>query len=407
MNSRERIVAAINHKESDVLPIDFGAMRSTGISIKAYINLKRHLGITKGVPKIYDLFQQLAEPEMEVVNRLGGDVVQAHRLSPSFGISIKNWKQVQMTSGYDCLVPADFSPDINSDGSMNVVKGGKIIAHMPASGLYFESVDFPLKDAETFEDVDKFIFPEITDEEIDFIEQEVMHLYNDTDKAVLLAFGGNVLEAGQMCWGFEKFMEYLLTEPDLVHYWLTKLTDAYLNDLKKLLPRIHKHLNVIQFGDDLGTQNSLIISPKTYKSMIKPYHTKIYSYVKSNFPEVKIFLHSCGAIEKLLPDLIEAGVEIINPVQISAKGMNPSELKRNYGRDLVFWGGGANMQHTVLSGSIKEIESEVRSLIEIFNRDGGYVFNQVHNIQANVSPERVLAIYDTAIKYREEQKAWH
>lgn len=405
MNSRERIVAVINHKETDVLPIDFGAMRSTGISIQAYSKLKKYLGMDNSLPKLYDVFQQLAEPETELLERMGGDVVQAHRMAPAFGISIKEWKQAQLPSGITCLVPAGYNPVVNDDGSQDIIENGKVIAHMPPSGLYFDLVDAPLKDAESIEDVDKIPIPLITDEELDFIEQEVMHLHYNTDKAILLAFGGNILEAGQTWWGFEKFMEYLVIEPELIHYWLGKLTEAYMHDLQKLLPRVAKYINILQFGDDLGSQTSLLISPETYRKMIKPYHKKLYRYVRDNYPDVKVFLHSCGAIEKLLPDLIDAGVEIINPVQISAEGMDPFKLKKNYGKDLVFWGGGANMQHTVISGTIEDIKKEVESLIRIFNEGGGYVFNQVHNIQANVPPEKIMAVYDTALAYRERQRA--
>lgn len=401
MTSRERIIAAINHQPVDKLPIDFGGMRSTGISIVAYKNLKEYLGITEGIPKLYDVYQQLAEPEMPVLERLGGDVVQAHRLCPSFGYKIKEWRKTVIPQGVECMVPKDYNPMINSDGSWSIFDiEGRQIAKMPATGLYFDSTYFPLADAETIEDVDKVLIPTISDEELDFIESEAKFLYENTDKAILFAFGGNILEAGESWFGFEKFMEYILTEPELVHHFLNKLTDAYLNDLTKLLARIGKYINVIQFGDDLGTQGSSIISPNCYREMIKPYHKKQYWFVRDNYPDVKVFLHSCGAIYDLIPDLIDAGVQILNPVQISATGMDPRKLKENFGESIVFWGGGANMQKTAVEGSIADIEAEVKELIDIFSKDSGFVFNQVHNIQANVTPEKILAIYDTALSYR-------
>lgn len=400
MNSRERIIAAINHKEPDMLAIDFGAMRSTGISIVAYDNLRRHLGMTEGLPRLYDVFQQLAEPEMRVVDRLGGDVVQAHRMSPSFGISIKEWREAVLPNGIRCLVPKDYSPVSRADGGEEIVMDGKVIARRPSGGQYFDTVGADMGYIETMADVEAVEFGLMSDEEADFIEKEVKDLYFGTDKAVLLCFGGNILEAGETLWGFEKFFEYMLIEPELVHVWLEKMTDAYMKDLYKILPRVAPYVQIIQFGDDLGSQQNALISPDLYMQMIKPYHKRMFNYVKQNYPDMKVFLHSCGAIFDLIPDLIDAGVQILNPVQISAAGMDPVRLKKEFGKDIVFWGGGADMQHTVLEGSIRDIRKEVSELIDIFAPGGGYVFNQVHNIQANVSPERILAIYDTALSKR-------
>lgn len=400
MNSRERIRAAINHKEPDKLAIDFGAMRSTGISIYAYAQLKKYLGINEGIPKLYDVFQQLAEPEYSVVDRMGGDVVQAHRLKPSFGIPIKEWKKMVLSNGVECLVPKDYNPVIKDDFSQEIVIDGKVIAKMPSGGNYFDTVGSDMGFIESMDDLKKVVFDSMTEEELDFIEEEVRSLYNNTDKAVLLCFGGNILEAGETLWGFEKFLEYMLIEPELVRAWLDRLTQSYMRDLEKLLPRVFKYIDVIQFGDDLGTQLSTLISKASYKEIIKPYHRQMFSYVHKNYPDVKVFLHSCGAIYDLIPDLIEAGVDILNPVQISASGMNPERLKSEFGKDLVFWGGGANMQDTVMNRSIEEIKDEVSRLIDIFSPGGGYVFNQVHNIQANVPPEKIMAIYDTALAKR-------
>jgi uroporphyrinogen decarboxylase len=403
MTSRERIVESLNHREPDILPIDFGGMRSTGISAVAYNNLKKYLGIVGEPTKLYDVFQQLAEPEHEVLERLGGDVVQAHRLCPSFGIKIDSWKQGVLQDGSSCIVPFGYNPVPNENGGLEIRQGDITIAKMPKNGFYFDQVYQPYANVETEDDIDRIAIPEITDEELAFLESEVKHLYENTDKAILISFGGNILEAGQINWGFEKFFTDLAINPELVHYWLNKLTDAYMRDLEKFMRAVGKYVHVIQFGDDLGTQEAPQISPNMYREMIKPYHARQYQYIRNNYPDVKVFLHSCGAIMDLIPDLIDAGVEILNPVQISAKGMDPIKLKKEFGKHLTFWGGGANMQNTVNLGSIESIRKEVRELIEIFSPGGGYVFNQVHNIQANVPPERIMAIYDTALKYRKEQ----
>lgn len=406
MTSRERIVEAINHREPDLLPIDFGAMRSTGISAIAYNNLKKHLNIIGKPAKLYDIFQQLAEPEFEVVDRMGGDVVQVHRLAPAWGIKIDAWKPGKLQDGSDCTVPEGYNPVINAQGDWEIRDSiGTVIAKMPQNGFFFDQVYRPYANVETEADIDAIPIPEITDEELKFLTNEAKRLYETTDKAIIISFGGNILEAGQINWGYEKFFTDLALNPDLVHYWLNKLTDAYMRDLKKFLGATGKYVNIIQFGDDLGTQEAPQISLNMYREMIKPYQAKQYQYVRNNYPDVKVFLHSCGAIFDLIPDLIDAGVEILNPVQISAKGMDPIKLKKEFGKHLTFWGGGANMQYTVNTGSIEDIRKEVKELIDIFSPGGGFVFNQVHNIQTNVAPEKIMAIYDTALEYRKNQKA--
>ena len=404
MTSRERIVAAINHRETDELPIDFGGMRSTGISVVAYDKLVKYLGIREE-PKLYDVFQQLAEPSLAVLDRMGGDVVQAHRLCPAFGISVEKWKKMRIYGDIDALVPEGYAPVKNPDGTQTIFdEKGEPLASMPAGGYYFDIVQAPLKDVETIEDLEKtFKYVPMSQKEIDFTVAEVKRLYEETDKAILYPFGGNILEAGETDFGFERYMELLLLEPELIHAYYEKLVAGYLADLEKILPKIAPYINIVQFGDDLGSQDSLLVSRGTYREMIFPYHSKLFHYVQEHFPNLKVFLHSCGAIEPLIGDLIEAGVQILNPVQITATGMDPVQLKEKYGKDLVFWGGGARMQTTVLGNDLDAIRKEVEELIKIFGKGGGYVFNQVHNIQANVAPEKILAIYDTAQKVGRKQ----
>lgn len=404
MNSRERIIAAINHKEADTLPIDFGGMRSTGIHAVAYRQLQEYLDIKDGKIKLYDVFQQLAEPEPAVLERLGGDVVQLHRLAPAFDIRIDSWKKGILSDGLECLVPEAYTPVENSKGDLEIIADGHVIARMPQGGLYFDQVYHPYSEVETREDIDEIPIPEITDEELEYLRREAKKLYESTDKAILAAFGGNIFEAGQINWGYEKYFMDLAMNSDLVHYWHNLITESYLRDLDKYLDAIGEYIQIIQFGDDLGTQVALQISQDMYRDMIKPYHKKQFQFVKDKYPQIKVFLHSCGAIYDLIPDLIDAGVDILNPVQISARGMDPRKLKNEFGRDIVFWGGGADMQGFVTANPVDKIGEHTRELIEIFAPGGGFVFNQVHNIQPNISPEKILAIYDTALQYRKEKR---
>jgi len=403
MTPRERILAALAHCEPDVLPIDFGGMRSTGINAMAYGRLKRHLGIEGGAIRVYDVFQQLAEPEEPVLKRMGGDVVQLHRLAPSFGIPIDEWKNDTLSDGTPCLVPAGLNPIRNERGDLLLYHHGVLIASMPAGYDYYNPIHHPMSDCRTRADIDKFPVERISDPELAFLRATARRLDETTDYAILGSFGGNILEAGQLSFGYERFMCLLGSEPDLVRHYFERLTAGYLADLERYLDAVGEFIQVIQFGDDLGGQSGPQISARMYRELIKPCHQALYRYARQR-SRAQVFLHCCGSIRSFIPDLIDAGVQILNPVQISAKNMDPTDLKREFGRDLVFWGGGANMQYVVPTGTLDEIRADVRRLIDIFAPGGGFVFNQVHNIQSNVPPEKVLAIYDTALEYRREQR---
>lgn len=403
MTSRERILATINHEQPDQLAIDFGGMRSTGIAAIAYNNLKKKLGLPLETTKLYDVFQQLAEPELEVVNRFGGDVVQIHRLCPAFGISIDKWKPSVLQDGSPCLVPEGYNPIVNELGDYDIVdpQTGVVIARMPKGGLYFDLVTRYLTDVDyDTAELDRVMqIQELTDEELNFIVKECQEA-RKTDKATLFAFGGNIFEAGQSDFGYERFYCDIAAEPEFLHHYFEKLTNGYMAQLEKLLSRAGDQIDVIQFGDDLGTQTAPQISPDMYCEMIQPYHARMFQYVRKNFPKTKVFMHSCGAISPLIPHLIEAGVQILNPVQITAQNMDPHTLKRVFGKHLTFWGGGARMQTTAETGSPQDLYKESKELIEIFSPGGGYVFNQIHNILATVPPEKIMAIYQAGLDAR-------
>lgn len=402
MTSRQRVVESLNHKQPEQLVIDFGGMRSTGIHAKAYRGLVDALGLSLPPPRLYDVFQQLVEPQPEVLDRLGGDVVQAHLRRPAFGIPLDgSWREELMDDGLTrVMVPEEFQPVVEPDGNAYIVRDGVKVARRPKTGLYFDQVHHPYQECQSAADVDKVPLPVFSDADVDFVVKGAEELYRTTDKAILIPFVGGIFEAGQLDFGYEEFFVNLLSEPEMMHHYFDRLCETHMDNLKRLLPRVAPYAQVIQFGDDLGTQQTLQISLSTYREMIKPYHQRMYRYVRSHYPGLKLFMHCCGAIAELIPDLIDAGVEVINPVQISAKGMDPAFLKREFGKDLSFWGGGANMQGTVLNGTLEEIRAETRKLIDIFSPEGGFVFSQVHNIQPGISPEKILAIYDTALAAR-------
>jgi uroporphyrinogen decarboxylase len=327
-------------------------------------------------------------------------VLQVHRLCPAFGIDILEWKDGVLPDGSSCLVPAGFTPEKNAKGGFDVVAGGEVIASMPEGSLYFDQVVHPLIEASSPADIEKLKLEPVSRKEVSFVSGLAAKRRGESDKALLFAFGGNVLEAGQLDFGYENFYMNLALEKELMHYYFGRLAEYHIASLDALIPGMAEDIDIVQFGDDLGTQVALQISTEMYREMIKPYHRRIFHHVRDKWPQLKVFFHSCGAIADLIPDLIDAGVEVLNPVQISAKGMDAVMLKREFGKDISFWGGGADMQQTVVNGTLEDIKDEVRRFIDIFSRDGGYVFTQVHNIQANVPPEKIMAIYETAAEYR-------
>lgn len=391
MTGRERILRAIKHEEADRVPIDFGGMRSTGIMAIAYNQLKKHLGLAGGETRIFDTMQQLALVEPEILAAFGADVVPL-----DLGNYAPNgWRPYRLPDGSGGLAVAEFNPVAAEDGGWEVREGGRVVSRRSKDSLYFDTVHHPLAGAERPEDLDGYQWWTLTEGQLAYLRQEARRLHETTGYAVMASFGGNILETGHTLFGYEKFMIELALRTPLVEAFLERLTAVHLGNLRKYLAAVGDYVQIIQFGDDLGTQHGPAISPVLYRDLIKRRHAQLYQYVHQH-SACHVFLHSCGAIHPLLGDLIEAGVDIINPVQIGAAGMEPERLKREFGRDLTFWGGGCDTQRTLPFGTEQEVRDEVRRMIEIFAPGGGYVFNQVHNIQANIPPAKVVALYETA-----------
>lgn len=399
MNSRERVLTALRHQEPDRVPIDLDGMRSTGIMAVAYNRLKAHLGIVEGETKLYDIMQQLAHPEPPILERFGVDVLPLPRASWGLDPANPAWKPWALPDDSPALVPAGFDPVQSERGDWLVLDDKGHVAYlMPAGGLYFDQMYHPLAEATTIAEIEAFELPDISDEELVWLRRRARRLYETTGKAIMSEFGGNILEAAQNLRGWEQFMVDMAREPKLAQALAHKLADHYTANLPRYLDAVSDYVQIIQMGDDLGTQRGPQMSPRMYRQIIKPAHRQIYEYVKAH-SDLYIFLHTCGSIYRLVPDLIEVGVDILNPVQISAAGMDPARLKREFGQDVVFWGGGADTQHVLPNATPEEVRQHVRELIEVFAPGGGYVFCQVHNIQANVPPENVVAMFETALKF--------
>lgn len=406
MTPRERILTVLNHKEADKVPVDCGAMRSTGIMGVAYNNLKKHLGIEGGVTKIYDMVQQLAIPEQWYLDRFQIDAVD---LSRAFADDPDDWIEWKLPDGSDALVPAWLRIEKRDNSWVCVNEEGLVIAEMPESSYYFDQKYWPLmgKHLDSFDDLEKYMNSQMwgymTDPlwknagDPNFYEklrEKAKKLYEETDYAIMIGFGGNLFETGQFLYRTDEFLMNLITEKREMEKLLDKMTDIYLSRLGPLLDAIDPYVQIIQMGDDLGMQTGPMLSPELYKEMFYPRHKKIYRYIKDH-SNLYVFLHSCGSVYDFIPYLIDAGVDILNPVQISAAKMEPERLKREFGKDIVFWGGGVDTQHTLFSKTPEEVRAETRRNTEIFMKDGGFVFNQVHNILAEVPPENIVAMYET------------
>jgi len=399
MTSRERILLTLKHKEPDRVPIDLGGMRSSGIHAIAYNKLKRYLNCEDKSVKIFDLGQQLAVVDDEIRERVTSDVVELKRLDGGFGTRINSWKQIDLfLDGGEYYVPTDFNPKVLADGSFAIEIEGKIVALMPKGGYYFDSRYAPLANASERKEIDIILSNRITGEELDFLEAQAREIKNNTDCAILGSFGGNFIEMGHTLFGYQEFMERLILNKSFIEYFLSKLEEKYLEEIERYLNRVGKYIDIIVLGDDYGTQEDLQISIEMFRQLFKPHLKALCDFIEER-SDVYIFLHSCGAVSKLIPDLIDAGIQILNPVQTSAKGMSPELLKKKFGKDIVFWGGGCDTQRILPFGTLEEVENDVKKRIDIFAPEGGFVFAAIHNIQQEVSPEKCLRLFDTARDY--------
>lgn len=397
--ARERIRKVLSHQPTEQLAIDFGSSGSTGVSAFCYENLKNYLGIDKEeLTEIYDLWLMQANISPAMLERFGGDLLQIPHMKPSFGCERNKLKRMEI-KGIPFLVPEAFSP-VENKGNLEVYQNGILTAKMPSGGFYFDMIAHPYSDIEEVEEIDSLEINPMPEEEINYLEEAAKRLYETTDKSLFYYYPRKIFEDGIQNWGFEEFLVQMLTNEEMVYHYFERLVEVYKTDLERILSRIGKYIDMIRFVDDLGSQNNTLTSPSLYRDLIKPFHKELFSTVKEKAPDVKVALHSCGSIRSIIPDIIESGVDVLNPVQISADNMNPRTLKEEFGDKIVFWGGGANMQFTAEKCTTEELKAEVDSLIKIFSRDSGYIFSQVHAFQANVKPETVIAVMDTALKYR-------
>jgi uroporphyrinogen decarboxylase len=412
LTSRERVLKALNHEEADRIPIDLGSHASSTIAALAYFKLREKLGVTEGLPRMYNTWGQQCDVEMEVVEKLGLDVIPLHRLHTALGIpndNEENWKEWTMAGGNKCLVPPDFNPQKNEEGDWEWYENGKMIAKMPGEQTHgFTLFYAPMEGEPTREKLDALLDGDnrnfvarirMTDREEQYLAKEAKRLYETTDKAILFQFTGTVLENAQGVFGWDEFFVRCLTDPDLVHYFLGRLTDLHIDALERSLKHVGKYIHVIQFGDDIGAQNAPLCDPDLYREVLLPYHKKLFMYVRENYPNVHVMLHCDGDVYEIFPDLIDAGLQIFNPLQTDAAEMDPVRIKREFGKHLTWWGAGADTHGIMARGTTTQLREDIRRRIMVLAPGGGFVFNQIHNVLPEVSPEMVIAMIDAAKEF--------
>jgi uroporphyrinogen decarboxylase len=411
MTSRERILAAIAHRQPDRVPVDLGATPSSGISAIAYGNLKRHLGLSAGHTRIYDVVQQLAQPEDFLLDRFGIDVLDLGR---TFNTGDAAWYDIRLGDGQVAQYPAWFHPEVQPDGSFLARHAdGTDIARMPARSEFFDQTCFPYLDdyPPDLGDLDSAMgkvlwaafahspWDHASDPGFwDTLRARALALRASSDRALMVVVGCNLFEWGTFLRRIDGFLFDLAADPEKVETLLDALMARHLATLEKVCRAVGDIADICRFGDDLGTNGGPFMSPAMYRQYFQPRHAQLCGYVHRH-SRMKTFLHSCGSIHALLPDLIAAGFDVINPVQTNCRDMEPERLKRDFGRDICFWGGGCDTRHVLPHGTPAEVKRHVRARLEVFAPGGGFVFNPVHNILPDVPPENIVAVFEAVAEF--------
>ncbi len=406
MTSRERVLSAIQHQEPDRVPVDLGSTPSSGISVITYNNLKNYLGITTGYTRVYDVVQQLAQPEDEILDRFQIDVVDIGR---TFNTNDEDWYDITVSDGSQAQYPTWFHPTSQDDGSWNVYDAeGTLIARMPEGATFFDGMCFPYIDGypDDFSGLPKAMnkilwaalvhSPWDNANKPDFwttLRANAQQLRTSTDRALMIVVGCNLFEWGTFLRRIDNFLMDLILDQHNVERLLDALMEQHLAFLEKVCQTVGDIVDIARMGDDLGMDSGPFMQPNIYRKLFKPRHTILCEYIKKN-SQMRTFLHSCGSIYKLIPDLIEAGYDIINPVQTNIKDMEPERLKKEFGKDITFWGAGADTRSVLNRATPEQVKEHVKHRLEILSPGGGFVFNTVHNILPDVPPENIMAMFE-------------
>lgn len=374
MRSRDRVIKALRHEEPDKVPLDICGVVNTGIHIDAYRNLLSYLGIKKSNIQVCDVIQQLACIHEDILEILKVDVRGIYPNEPS------NWK-------------LDLEEELN--GSKYFIDQYGIKWKMPENGYYFDPINYPLSEF-SLKNLSEYRFPDPRDKErLKKIKEKIISYHNRGFFINFYFFSGGFLEVAMWLRGFENFFCDLISNPKFASLLMDKLLEIEMGFWDLVLSEMGDYIDMIFTANDLGGQNGLLVSPIIYRKYIKPRQKKLNLFIKKKKKGIFIYYHSCGSIFDIIPDLIEVGVDVLNPIQVSATNMDTKILKKEFGKDITFWGGGVDTQRVLPYGNTHEVKEEVKRRIADLAPGGGFVFATVHNIQADVPPQNIMAMWKT------------
>jgi len=415
MNSKERVQASLNHKQPDKIPMDFGGTAVTGMHASTVAALRDHYSLEKRLVKVHEPYQCLGLIEEDLQEAIGVDVTAVNSRNTWFGFPNTDWKEWTMNDGLKVLVSKDFNYTIDEKGDTLLYPQGDVTApasgRMPNSGHFFDEIirQEPIDDDNLNVEDNLEEFGPIGKEDLDFLIKEAENA-SASGRGVIGNFSGTALgdiacvPAPQLKHpkGIRDIAEWYMStalRPDYIYEVFEKQTEIGIKNYETVFNAIGNKIDAFFVcGTDFGTQDGTFCSLDTYRELWKPHYTKINNWIHKN-TNWKTFKHCCGAMQSFMPDLIESGFDIMNPVQLSAKGMNATELKNEFGKDITFWGGGVDTQKTLPFGTPADVRTEVLERCEIFARDGGFIFNAIHNVQAKTPVENIIAMIDAVKEF--------
>jgi len=418
MNSKRRILTTLSHNQPDRIPIDFGSTPVSGIHVLPIFKLRSALGLETIPVKVIEPYQMLGEIDDELADILEIDTIGLSGKNNMFGFANENWKEFKTSWEQTILVPGKFPVEKDKNGDYLMFPEGDTSvnpsAKMPSDGYFYDAImrQDPIDESKLDPEDNLEEFEYITDEDLTFWKNQVNKNYSK-GKAIVANFGGTglgdiaLVPAVQLKHpkGIRDVTEWYIstvTRQDYIHEVFEKQTDIALRNFQKFYDVIGNRIDVVMLcGTDFGTQTSQFCSTETFRNLWFPYYKKMNDWIHKN-TEWKTFKHSCGSVEPFINLFIDAGFDILNPVQINAKGMEPAYLKKQYGDRIVFWGGGVDTQKVLAFGTPQEVEKQVLDNCEIFSKNGGFVFNTVHNIQANVPVQNILAMFNAFRQFHGE-----
>lgn len=418
MTSRERLIATLNHESPDRIPLDLGATSQTGINASSLYQLRKALGLPERRIRIIEPGQLLGEVEPDLLELLGVDVVGLFNTTNYFGYKNDNWKKWQMDDGTPVWMGGGFACDTDETGKTYVYPQGDRTAEysavIPKGGSFFDSVprarfdwDLDEEDLKPLEDF-KDDFAVVSDEEARYWEKKSIELYENTDYGIVGMLGGGALgdaavipgPAVKHPRGIRRVDDWLMAHslyPDYIRAVFRYQTDIMLKNLEIYRQAVGERIQVVWIsGTDFGNQIAGMMSLETFRDLYKPFYKEINDWVHKN-TGWKTFYHTCGAVWDFLDDFAEMGLDCLNPLQLSARGMDAVKIKERYGKTFTFWGGGVDTQKVLPFGTPEEVRAQVKERVDILNQGGGYIFNPIHNVVSGVPAENLIAMYETVM----------